>query len=340
MNSEEIKSIGEYIRNRCNELGINNNFKNDLKIDIDLSYNEQKNILDTQLQEVALKNKFEAEIETIINTKTSEELERLYYKPIEYIKMVASGQEKGLLLYGESSLGKTYRVKEVLGKMNKKIGEDYFIISGHITPLQFYNKLFYAKDKIVVFDDVNILESKINLNMLKASLNENAGGKVEYHTSKKMSEGVPSSFIFTGQVIILLNDKPTKNNEHLKAVENRLIPYHLKFSYEEIIRIIFDIAKQEIIGTTQKERLEVVKWIKDNTSRATKNLNIRLYQHIIRFYKWDKENWKVLAEDYVQNDEHIQLYLQGLNEKDWCAKTGYSRITYYRMKQKLGVKNG
>jgi hypothetical protein len=145
---------------------------------------------------------FEQEIEKIINTKTSEELEKLYFKPNEYIKMVVEGVEKGLLLYGESSLGKTYRVKKVLTELGKKEGTDYFIISGHITPLQFYCKMCMAKDKLICFDDVNILESKINLNMLKAALNENSHGRVEYHTTRTMPEGIPESFIFTGKVII------------------------------------------------------------------------------------------------------------------------------------------
>jgi hypothetical protein len=286
--------------------------------------------------EEELKIEFEAEIEKLINTKTSEELEKLYFKPNEYIKMVAEGVEKGLLLYGSSSLGKTFRVKKVLTELGKKEGTDYFIISGHITPLQFYCKMFMGKDKINIFDDVNILESTINLNMLKAALNENSHGKVEYHTSRKLPEGIPESFIFTGKVIILLNDKP-QHSKDLKAVENRILNHHLQFSYEEIIRILTDIAKQDIEGITKAERFEVVKWIKNNTTRATKNLNIRLYQHLIRFYKWNKETWTTLAQDYVQNDEYTTMIIQGVTEKDFCEKTGVSRRTYYRIKQKCGI---
>jgi hypothetical protein len=229
--------------------------------------------------------------------------------------------------------GKTYRVKKVLTELGKKEGTDYFIISGHITPLQFFCKLFMGRDKILIFDDVNILDSKINLNMLKAELNENSHGKVEYHTSRSLPEGVPESFIFTGRVIILLNDKPT-NSKDLKAVENRILNHHLKFSYEEIIRILTDIAKQDIKGITLKERMEVVKYIKENTNCATKNLNIRLYQHLIRFYIWNKENWKVLAQDYIQNDRYTTMIIQGCKEKEFCEKTGLSKRTYFNYKQK------
>jgi hypothetical protein len=277
---------------------------------------------------------FEAEMERITSSKTTEELEKLYHKPNEYIKMVASGKEKGLLLYGESSLGKSFRVKKVLGELGKKEGEDYFIISGHITPLQFFSKLYLARDKLVVFDDVNLLENILNLNMLKAALNENSCGRVEYYTTHKMPTGVPASFIFTGQVIILLNGMPN-DNEHLRAVENRVLTYHLQFSHEEILRILADIAKQHVEGISEAERLEIVDWIGNNTTEATKNLNIRLYQHLVIFYKWNKEEWKTLAQDYIKNDEYTLLIIQGLKEKAWCEATGLSRRSYYNYKQKV-----
>lgn len=365
MTPKEIKLMQDYVKKRYDEVDMDYQTFN-ADIDTDLSYAENKTIVDKYLetaipkiptkkdlieqklkaeqmqkeeyakQEAEARAKFDAEMERIITKKTTEEMEKLYFKPKEYIKMVANGIEKGLLLYGKSSLGKSYQVKRVLKEQNKIEGTDYFIISGHITPLQFYCKLFNAKDKIVVFDDVNILESKINLNMLKACLNENSFGRVEYHTSKKMPDNIPSSFIFTGQVIILLNDKP-KNSEHLKAVESRILHHHLEFNYEEIIRIITDISKENIEGTTQQERFEVVKWIKDNTNQATKNLNIRLYQHAIRFFMWNRDSWKELASSYIQNDEVMTLIIQGLNDKDFCEKTGLHRATYYRMKKELEV---
>lgn len=371
MNKKEIQLLQEFVKKRFDESGMDyKTFNEDL--DETLTYIEQKRIYEEKLnnilpkpipklkrettitqqqmkqqqeeqlreemriQEEELKKKFDEDLEKIISIKTSEELEKLYFKPKEFIKMVAKGVEKGLLLFGKSSLGKSYNVKKVLAEQGLKEGDDFFIISGHITPLQFYMKLYYAKEKIIVFDDVNILESKTNLNMLKACLNENSFGKVEYHTSKTIPDNIPSSFIFRGQVIILLNEKP-KNSEHLKAVENRIITYELKFTYEEIIRIILDIAKQEVSGTTQEERFEVVKWIKENTNRATKNLNIRMYQHILRFYMWNKDIWKELGKEHIQNDEYITMILQNVDKDKWIEETGLSLATYKRIRKEYGL---
>jgi len=357
MKEQEIKKLMDYVKKRYDEVSLDyKTFSGD--IDTDISYAEQKAITNEELNKILpvvvkkpnsdemkqieqeqvrkeqerikkeIQTRLDKDIESI--TKDSEELEKLYYFPKKYIEMIIDKKQKGLLLYGETSLGKSYMVKNVLKQKGKK---DFCFISGHITPMRFYSKLYANRDNLVIFDDVNILESIIILNMIKASVNENSGNVVEYHTSKKID--IPNSFVFNGEVIILLNDIP-KNNEHLKAVESRVLTYHLKFNYEEIIKIIFEIAhKTQIEGTTLQERLEVANWIREVTNQSTNNLNIRFFLQAIQFFKWNKENWKELSIRQIKTDENIQLIVQGVGEKDFIEKTGLHRATYYRLKQKL-----
>jgi len=307
------------------------NIINLAKKDIDKS--EQNSYQIQQVIDTEIKERLEQEIAKI--TKDSKELENLYRYPIQYIEMVASGKARGLLLYGESSLGKSYRVKEVLKRLGKK---DYIFISGHITPMRFYAKLYQAREDLIVFDDVNILDNLIILNMIKACLNENSGNVVEYHTTKKMN--IPSSFIFNGQVIMLLNDIP-KRDEHLKAIESRVLKHHLTFTREEILKIIFEIAtKKEVDGVSLAERLEIARWIKDNTNKATINLNIRLYLQAIDFYKWNKEQWKELTSNQIQNNEQVSLILQNCSDEEWIEKTGMSIKTKQRIRAGLGLTRG
>jgi len=365
MDEREIKLLMDYVKQRYDDASMDyKSFNGD--IDTDLTYAEQKRItieqlsvllpnvepklkrecvmdkkeaqvqLDAKLkaeqdkQEAEIKARLEQDIANI--TKDSKELERLYEYPIKCIEMVANKKAKGLLLYGETSLGKSYRVKEVLKRLGKK---DYFFVSGHITPMRFYEKMFYAKDGLVIFDDVNILDNLITLNMIKAGLNENSGNVVEYHTTKKME--IPSSFVFNGQMIILLNEIP-KKNEHMKAIESRVIKHHLKFTREEIIKIIFEIAtRNDIDGTTLADRINIAKFIKDNTNRATQNFNIRLYLQAIDFFKYDKDNWKELISGQIQTDEYATLLIQGCSTEEWEQETGLSSRTMKRLKKELGL---
>jgi hypothetical protein len=366
---KEIKQLQNYVKSRYKEVDMDyQTYDGEAKLDTELSFEENKSIFEAELnillpprqptkaelraeqqkheaeqevfrqkeierQEKERAERLEREIAQI--TKDSKELEKMYEYPISYIEMVAGGKAKGLLLYGETSLGKSYRVKEVLKRLNIK---DYFFVSGHITPMRFYEKMYQARDSLVVFDDVDILNNNIVLNMIKAGLNENSGNIVEYHTTKKME--IPSSFVFNGQMIILLNEVPS-SNKHLRAIESRVLKYHLAFTREEIIKIIFEIAtKKEVKGVPLKERLEIAKWVKENTSKATQNLNIRLYLQAIDFFRYDKENWKKLTQKQIINDEYTLLIIQGCDKDEWAEATGLSERSFKRYKKEAGLIRG
>jgi len=364
MNNKEVGLLQDYVKKRFKEVNLDyKTFQEEC--DMTLTYAEQKRIYEEKLNELLpmvlpkrkkeadesareraehekqmkeLEEKQQADIKKRLDdeiakiTKDSKELELLYQTPNNYIKMVAEKYARGFLLYGESSLGKSHRVKSVLKELGLK---DYVFVSGHITPMKFYEKLYQARDSLVIFDDVDILGNLIILNMIKASLNENSGNVVEYHTTKKMD--IPSSFIFNGQVIMLLNDIP-KRNEHLKAIESRVLKYHLKFSREEILKIIFEIAhKFEIEGTTTEDRIIIANWIKDNTTQATENLNIRLYLQAVDFFKWDKLNWEELTKSQIKTNGYAELIVQGISNEKWVEETGLSLATYKRMKKNLGL---
>jgi len=149
MNNRELKLLQDLVKKRYDKAGLDyKTFDGD--IDTDITYEEQKNIIIQQLdtllpktipklkretqiakeqeqallkaeqekQEAEIKARLDKEIEMI--TKDSKEMENLYDIPNRYIEMVAKKQQRGLLLYGESSLGKSYRVKSALKKLNLK----------------------------------------------------------------------------------------------------------------------------------------------------------------------------------------------------------------------------
>lgn len=360
MDAKEIKRLQDYVKKRYDEVSMDyQTFSGD--IDTDLSFSENKRIIDEQLnvllpkvmtareiKETTIRNqelvkeqeqaraeeearqKFDEQLQKISQTPHSYLLDKLYYVPRQFIKMVLEKKSKGLLLYGEAGLGKSFNVKKQLAEHNLKEGKDFNFVTGHITTMSFYKKLYNNKDRLLILDDINILESKINLNMLKASLSQE--GLVEY-TSSALKD-VPSQFQFTGQIIILLNDKP-KNSEHLKAVESRILTYELEMDYQTKLTILYDIAKVDYEGTTLEDRQNIASWIKSNTNEATKNLSIRLLFTMFEFFKFDTENWTRLGLSYIQNDEYTTLIIQGLNDKQFCEKTGLHRATYYRLKQKV-----
>ncbi len=255
-------------------------------------------------------------------------IEETYFVIKQFAKIVANRNAKGLIVYGECGTGKSHSVIRAF----REAGKEFVYLSGHITPLKLYEFLFYNQNKNIILDDINILDNEINLNMLKSCLNDNSR-VVHYYTSSTKLK-VPSKFIFNGTITLLLNKKPS-DNENLRAVESRVLVYELKLSYKDKIKIMFELAKQDYKDLTKEERLKIVEWIKDNTSRATKNLNLRVLFQIFEIYRFDKKNWEKLAKKIIVKDEELELIIQGLNWKEWCEITGKSRRTYFRYKENI-----
>jgi len=355
MNKDELKKLMEIIKERFDKCDNVEAKDFDFSvIDEKLSYDENLKLVKAILpktkemleeeEQIKIRERQQRELDLI--TADSEELEEIYKIPIAMIEKVCDGQSKGLLLYGETSLGKSHKVKEVLkrkGKVPMDKGKgDYLFVSGHITPMKFYEKLYECKDKIIVFDDCEILGNLIIINMIKAGLNTNSGNVVDYHTSSsKMT--IPSSFEFSGQMLILLNKVP-ESNEHLRAIASRIQNWELKFSREQIVKIIHLIAhkgnNEEFADTTEEERVMIAKWLTEATSLATTNLNIRLYLQAVSYYKWDRhykweKNWKELISSQIKTDRYTYLIIQGISDDEWVLETGKSVRTLQRKKKEL-----
>ncbi|MCH7851014.1 MAG: hypothetical protein IH845_05210 [Nanoarchaeota archaeon] len=266
-------------------------------------------------------------LKTIKDNSSTPLLEKIYSKPKEYTKMVANGNSRGFLLWGNTGLGKTFAVFRAFEEMNK----EFVYLSGHITPLELYQFLFRNKDQNIVLDDVNILNDEINLNMLKSCLADQPS-IVNYNTTSPRLK-VPNKFHFEGTIILLLNSKP-RLNEDLRAVEGRVLTHELKLSYVDVIRVLYEISEQEYKGLTAEQRKEIMKWLEENTNQATECLNLRTLFQLYEMYKFDKDNWKELAKGQIKPNIYMDLILQGINSWNWCEETGKSTATYYRYKKK------
>lgn len=362
MNNKELKRLQDYVKKRYAECNMDyQTFSGD--IDTGISFIEQKNIIDEQLNtllpklpskreaimlekakerakeqedlskyEKLAEEEFNKALEKIGNQQISETIDDIFFIPREYTKMVALGFARGFLLYGEAGLGKTSSVMRAFKELNKPLA----VLSGHITSLELYHFLFEHKDEHIVLDDMNILETEQNLNLLKACLGDNSR-VVSYNTSSSKLR-VPNKFVFNGTITLLLNKIP-KGAESLKAVESRILTYELKMDYKTKIKVIFELIKQDYKEISETDRLKIAKWIKDNTNQATENLNLRLLFMCYEFFRFDKENWIRLASKSIKTNEELQLIVQGLSQEEWCSKTGKSRASFFNYKKSMACAN-
>jgi len=277
------------------------------------------------------KKEFEKSLKIISEQENQETIEKLFKVMKDKVHMVARGQRRGLILYGNAGLGKSYNTQKAFSEE----GVSFKYMSGHITNLALYQFLYDNRKEHIILDDVNILDNEINLNMLKSALNDNVSVVSYSTTSSKIK--VPSQFVFEGSITILLNKKP-RNNDSLDAVESRILVHELKFNYSEKLLLMKQISLMPYKNTTQEDRNFVFNWIKDNTNVSTKNFNLRDLFKVFEFYIYsqsrkDIDVFNCLANSVFPKNEEMDLIIQGLGLVDWCERTGKSRAGYFRYKK-------
>ena len=118
----------------------------------------------------------------------------------DYLDMTMKGKNHSLMIVGRAGLGKTYSTLNILKELKAKFAYK----SGYTTPLGLYKWLYQHKDSIVVLDDLEgLLTTESAISLLKTALWDSNGKRlVEYETTSKLMDGVPSVFEFTGRIKI------------------------------------------------------------------------------------------------------------------------------------------
>jgi len=270
-----------------------------------------------------------------------------------YVGMVKTGAAYGAILEGPGGVGKTWRVIKELEDV------EYAYTDSFSTPQALYIWLYKHRDEdVLVVDDVaNFLDNIKVLSMLKGGL-WNVGDKstriIHYMTTKPMQdeEGnyVPTSFILNARLIIITNFL-NKKNPHLNAIVSRVNHCVVDIPYDELMRIMEQVAKKDYPDLTLAERMEVFKYLKENTSSATEMLNIRtlikcfqqkvyskridqpdLWKHLMTLSILKKNPKLILVEELIK-DTHYGT--EDARIKEFIKQTGASRSTYFRLKEQL-----
>jgi len=242
--------------------------------------------------------------------------------PIEYIKSVVGGFHNSFIFLGNQGLGKTTTTLKTLDELKTK----YCYHSGVSTPKALYQFLYeHREDEVIVFDDCTGLINNPNALSIILSALWSAGDtrEVSWNTTKDDKLQLPTKFIFNSKVIIITNKMP--NTFYAQVVMSRCLTYQIEFTHKELIEMMYIIGKDK----------EIVDFIADNSSPATRGFDLRVLKKAEQFKDYDKDNWRTLIGPMLDDiDDKIQLVLQGCSEEEFMEKTRKSRRTYYRYKKK------
>jgi len=277
---------------------------------------------------------------TNIKTKQNGIVDKAFATLTEFTKMVVSGHSMGLIVEGETGIGKSYNILKVLKQENCK----FVYCGGYTTPLELYHFLYHNRDKVIFFDDTkNIFGTTIGLELLKSCMFSATGTRIVRYSTTSNKLKVPNQFIFTGGLIVSVNELENKQSEDIKAIIDRVLYHELKFNYFERIHILAELSKLPYKDLKQQERDYIFDYIKQNTDLSTTNLNFRLLFKLYEMYLYDKSKFDMLANIVISKDIEKELVIQVLKDSNsikeaqvkWCEETGKSRRTFFRLKKQV-----
>lgn len=257
------------------------------------------------------------------------------------IEVLAKSSISGLIVVSNGGYGKSYKVLKKLGEMKR----DWSYFSVFSTPLELYHTLYENNGKIIVLDDVEgLLNNEKIMSILKSALWGATGTRILNYKSTSDLLKAPKQFEFTGKLIILTNK--IGNDINLKALVSRVLFCDLKFTYDEILTLMNEIAEKDYEGISLIERKEVLHYIKENSSICTTDFNLRVLIKAFEVRKAMPSKWKEIVKNMLQEDESMRIVREiNLSHKgsvkeqieEFSRRTGLGRRTYFTYKKRLGL---
>jgi len=296
------------------------------------------------------------------STDEEEEVQSFYKFFNHYVRAIAKGHHDALMINAKHGIGKSYQIQKTL---TNELGADgYKTQSGYCPPFQFYKKLWEVEqdpDKEVLFlDDIEgLINNKKALAILKqATWSETDKRYVEWNssTSKLQNEhgqDIDPKFEFTGRIIMCFNEVPDDPIVH--SLQDRCFYYELQFTYEQRLKLIGAVAKKGVQehDIDRDTRLEIADWIREVTTSATKDVNLRTLMRAFKLYDYAEdidaeigdETWHELTNELIETDDNLYHARAVILEEDHTTvgdrkdsfkeRTGKGGRTYTRARDEL-----
>lgn len=223
----------------------------------------------------------------------------------KYVKQVAAGKFRSLIVNGHPGIGKTHSVTKFLEQYAKG---NYTVLQGRVTLLSLYATLhaFKNKGKVVVLDDVDSVFSDVQgLNILKAVMDTTATRRVHWLSSggRLNTMGLPDNFIFNGGVILISNvgfgGGYGKLVTHLNALKDRSYCVPVADSGQDSLfkQICYMVIKRNLmtdLKVPKKDQMMLLEYIDKNKDQMN-SVSLRTVVKLVEIYKIDKSNWEDMA---------------------------------------------
>lgn len=238
--------------------------------------------------------------------KTKDDATRLspkqkFAKIEAYLKHLAAGRTKLVIIVGDPGIGKSVAVEDILSS----IGKPFVTVKGSMTAAGLYEYMYDHNGEIIVFDDIDsILENDVSGNYLKAAFDTSKKRIISKIGAKRKKtkdddggdEKAPSQYEFTGQGVMI-------SNLYIRDFEPALISrgalVELNLTAEEMVERIRDLIDVLPPGDIDHEtKIKTLEFIL-SISKEWKKLDFRTFSLCVLDASSGDPDWKKFVRDTI-----------------------------------------
>ena len=149
--------------------------------------------------------------------------------------------------------------------------DDYIIVSGAVSPIMMYKKMYQYRNKTLIFDDCDsVLKDPVAVNLLKGALDSYSKRYISWNADMR-DDDLPRSFSFEGRVIFISNMTQDKIDQ---AIRSRSMMIDLSMTTDQKIDRMAYIAElpeflPEYDAKVKKDALGLIREIKDDVAEIS-----------------------------------------------------------------------
>jgi len=241
----------------------------------------------------------------------------------EYIRLLTGSDSVHLLIVnGEGGTGKTHLVLGILNEL--KIPYEY--VNG-ITAFELFDFAQHNNGKVIVLDDVTLTKEMVRL--LKAMCDTGARERVvSWFSRAKRSSDVSSKFVFTGKVILILNDVSLDIDEHYTALTTRGYLLNVRIRKQDLLGLIRGMLGETAFEKFRRDFKELERVVPAKFILPLMNLRTAV-KYATALKVSDRLAKRVLVDELLQRARELKLAVE-CSAREFTERTGKSRRTWAR----------
>jgi len=250
------------------------------------------------------------------------------YKELQkYIKAFGEKKLNSLIVISRGGLGKTHLALENV------VRKDPLFLSGHLTSLEFYKRLYrknaQEEDFLLVLDDLDaFLSNAINVSLLKQVSDTKENKLVKYNTTSPRLDKDEASFTTRCKTLVLMNQNPRNStNNNIQALLDRSHVIRFTPTNQEILNKIKEFATDK----------KIIKFL-ENHINTSEEISLRSYARAEDLKSAGLDWEKSLIQELSLNSKFVEirkLFENHSSDNERIKKFSGGRATYFRTKKEF-----